>query len=191
MRLILGFVLGLTGAALFLSGLDHQAVTRELRAWFETGAEGAQVEEAGSSPAGDAILKIPSTSAAKPAPPMDEARGTEAPRAGPAPAETVAAAAPGPDPEPSVPDHYAAPSDLAGAVAPPAWQPIWRPFKAPSAAQGFAAHLAGLTGDSYRVRRVGDRAYQVELAYHSEAERRALVERVRALTGLELEGGSP
>jgi hypothetical protein len=184
MRLILGFVLGLTGAALFLSGLDQQAVTRELRAWFEDRAPAppeAQQETKAADP-----LPVPARLPPTPTGANDQGEpdtATPTPAQGAPPLERAEAS------EPVMPTEIE-PPDLA-TVSQPAWEPIWKPFKVASAASGFAAHLTALTGETYRVRRLSDGFYQVELAYRSEEQRRALIERVRALTGLQLGEESP
>lgn len=186
MRLMLGFVLGLTGAALFLSGLDHQAVTRELRAWFEGPAPApAEAQETGAADTLPVPAMLPTTlsepvTRSEPDTATQTAAEESAPAAPLEPAETN---------EPATPTEIES-ADLAS-VSQIAWEPIWKPFKVPSAASGFAAHLTALTGETYRVRRLADQAYQVELAYRSEDERRALIERVRALTGLELGEDQP
>lgn len=178
MRLILGFVTGLTGAALFLSGVDHQTVTRELKTWVESPdpPEATPVEVASARP----ILKHPA-----PAGPEAE---TESDVAVPGPMADIGSAA-----KQTAPDEGAAqnPAIDSVSVTQPQWQPVWRPFKVRSAATGFATRLAELTGGTYRVRRLADQVYQVELAYRSEDERRALTERVRSLTGLELGADGP
>lgn len=186
MRLILGFVLGLTGAALFLSGVDHQAVTRELRAWFE----GPGPAEAAAQPMSAAeTLPVPVALPSAPSEPQVQSEaGAETQEAAqktvPEPALERAEDSARDSPTEIEPDDPIAESQLN-------WEPIWRPFKAPSAASGFAARLAAMTGQTYRVRPLDDQAYQVELAYRSEEERRVLIERVRALTGLELGADRP
>jgi hypothetical protein len=69
---------------------------------------------------------------------------------------------------------------------------FWSPFRSERAAQGFADRLTLATAIEVEVVRLGGSRYRVAFDYRDEAERRAAVDRIEQITGLDLsEGGLP
>jgi len=64
---------------------------------------------------------------------------------------------------------------------------VWTPFHSKWAAEGFAQRLSQATAVPAEVVREGPKEYQVVFSYRDDAERLLLVERIEAVTGLELE----
>ena len=64
---------------------------------------------------------------------------------------------------------------------------FWNPFRSEPAARGFADRLSTATDVPVLVTAEGPASYRVGFNYRSEAERRALIERIETVTGLELE----
>jgi hypothetical protein len=64
---------------------------------------------------------------------------------------------------------------------------FWSPFRSAWAAAGFAGRLSAATDVPVEVIESGPGAYRVGFRYHDEAERRARVDLIEAVTGLELE----
>ena len=64
---------------------------------------------------------------------------------------------------------------------------VWSPFKSEWAAQGFARRLVQATGVPVEVVNAEPGNYQVVFSYRDDGERRAMVERIETVTGLELE----
>ncbi len=64
---------------------------------------------------------------------------------------------------------------------------FWNPFRSEPAARGFADRLSTATDVAVVVTEEGPASYRVGFDYRSEAERRALIERIETITGLELE----
>ena len=64
---------------------------------------------------------------------------------------------------------------------------FWSPFRSEPAAQGFAGRLSAATDVAVTVTKASPASYRVGFAYRDETERRALIERIESLTGLELE----
>lgn len=94
-----------------------------------------------------------------------------------------------PAPTPTEDEVTAAPP---GAPEPQrSWQPVWRPFRSEISANGFAEHLARLTRQDYRVRRVRAWAYRVEFAYDQDAERTETLRQIEEKTGLSVAGHGP
>jgi hypothetical protein len=65
--------------------------------------------------------------------------------------------------------------------------PVWSPFHSERAARGFARRLAVATGVPVEVVSDGPANYQVTLSYRDDDERQAMVERIKTVTGIELE----
>jgi hypothetical protein len=66
-------------------------------------------------------------------------------------------------------------------------QALWTPFRSQWAAQGFARRLALATEVPVEVVSESPGVYQVVFRYHDDAERRAHLQRIETITGLELE----
>ncbi len=64
---------------------------------------------------------------------------------------------------------------------------FWTPFRSQLAARGFADRLSTATDVMVMVTEEGPASYRVGFNYRSDAERRALIERIETVTGLELE----
>ena len=64
---------------------------------------------------------------------------------------------------------------------------VWSPFRSEWAAQGFARRLAVATDVPVEVVNEGPGNYQVVFSYRDDGERQAMVQRIEAVTGLELE----
>ncbi len=64
---------------------------------------------------------------------------------------------------------------------------FWNPFRSELAAQGFAGRLSSATDVAVVVVEAGPASYRVGFGYRDDAERRALIERIETVTGLELE----
>jgi hypothetical protein len=64
---------------------------------------------------------------------------------------------------------------------------FWNPFRSELAAQGFAGRLRSATDVAVVVVEAGPASYRVGFGYRDDAERRALIERIETVTGLELE----
>lgn len=64
---------------------------------------------------------------------------------------------------------------------------FWSPFRSAWAAAGFAGRLSVATEVPVEVVESGPGRYRVGFRYHDEAERRARVDLIEAITGLELE----
>jgi hypothetical protein len=64
---------------------------------------------------------------------------------------------------------------------------FWAPFRSEVAARGFAVRLSADTEVAVEVVAAGSGRYRVGFDYQDETERRALVNRIQVITGLELE----
>ena len=64
---------------------------------------------------------------------------------------------------------------------------VWSPFRSEWAANGFARRLVLATDVPVEVVNESPGNYQVVFSYRDDGERQALVERIEAVTGLELE----
>lgn len=64
---------------------------------------------------------------------------------------------------------------------------VWSPFRSEWAANGFARRLVLATDVPVEVVNESPGNYQVVFSYRDDGERQALVERIEAITGLELE----
>lgn len=64
---------------------------------------------------------------------------------------------------------------------------VWSPFRSKWAAQGFARRLTVATDVPMEVVHEGPGNYQVVFRYRDDGERQAMVERIKTVTGLELE----
>ena len=64
---------------------------------------------------------------------------------------------------------------------------FWNPFRSEPAAKGFADRLSTATDVAVVVTQEGPANYRVGFNYRNDAERRALIERIETVTGLELE----
>ncbi len=66
------------------------------------------------------------------------------------------------------------------------WHVFWKPFQRETSAQGFAAHLAQVTGLEFVVMKQGPGEYAVAFAYRDEEEKRAHLTMIESETGLSL-----
>jgi len=64
---------------------------------------------------------------------------------------------------------------------------FWSPFRSELAARGFADRLSSATDVAVLVVEAGPASYRVGFSHRDDAERRALIERIETVTGLELE----
>jgi hypothetical protein len=64
---------------------------------------------------------------------------------------------------------------------------FWSPFRSEPAARGFADRLSSATDVAVLVVEAGPASYRVGFSHRDDAERRALIERIETVTGLELE----
>lgn len=78
------------------------------------------------------------------------------------------------------------PQSDAPASGQPASQPVWVPFHSEMSAAGFAQRLSDSVEHPFRVERRGPGRYQVVFAYADEPQRRRLLDRAAAATGLPL-----
>jgi hypothetical protein len=66
------------------------------------------------------------------------------------------------------------------------WHSFWQPFTSEMSARGFAARLEQLTGLDFQVRRAGVGEYEVAFAHLDDNQRQAHLDRIQAVTGLNL-----
>ncbi len=210
MTRILGFVLGVgvvgAGSLLWLhpAGLSPQPETAAPppRAAVAQGADQAVVVE--TDVGEPAAVPLSSEAPSRPDPVADRAEAaTEQPAdqtsaPGPDGGDRVllppASEGPPPGSEPG-PDGEVLPGGAPGEPAPPAEEAptqggrhlFWAPFRSQVAARGFAARLSADTEVAVEVVTVGPGRYRVGFDYQDETERRALVNRIQVITGLELE----
>ena len=64
---------------------------------------------------------------------------------------------------------------------------FWSPFRSEWSAQGFARRLSSATRVPVEVVAAGSGQYRVAFSYQDETERRAHIERIETITGLQLE----
>lgn len=188
---LLGFIVGCMLTALVLFDLDpHEALHRGEALVAEAQERLHAVREAPlpEVTAPEASETEPTTESS-----VAEMEVDSAPEAGLVTIETteegtVATDATVPDGGVDGPDHPAYEDLQAVATQAPAggWQPLWRPFRSELSARGFADQIAEITGRETRVRRLGPRSHQVDVAFADETQRRNTLQRLELLTGIEL-----
>jgi hypothetical protein len=100
------------------------------------------------------------------------------------PAQITAAPSPGETLEWPASEQVLAPEDAVRFV-------FWSPFRSERAARGFAERLSLATAVRVDVVHLAPGRYRVAFDYRDEAERRALLERIEQITGLQLSGDLP
>ncbi|MGD8497940.1 MAG: hypothetical protein PVG82_03470 [Chromatiales bacterium] len=183
---LLGFIVGALLTAIVLFDLDPHELLHRGEALVDDSREWLQA--AAQTPVPEAPTPEPIR---KPAPvevPVDRA-----PKEEPVPIEAVeqgAAISDDTAPDRTIHDHEELPLTEPVPVATPipigGWQPLWRPFNSEVSARGFAGQISDITGRETRVRRLGPRSHQVDVAYATEAERRDILQRLELLTGIRL-----
>ena len=135
----------------------------------------------GASPPGESPLALPRVQEAK-------ADAEQRPVDGQGPAPEAGSPRPS---EPQSPGEIA-PGPLEAGSRPTSTEPprshlFWDPFRSEPAARGFADRLSTATDVTVMVTEEGPANYRVGFSYRDDAERRALIERIETVTGLELE----
>jgi hypothetical protein len=188
---LLGFIVGALLTAVVLFDLDpHQllhrgeALVAGTRQWLQAPAETPTPE----TPMPEAPTAEPISAAPPVEVPLDLSPNAKSP-----PIETAEQGVRIPDvatPEPAARRHEdlaaAAPVPVATPMPSVGWQPLWRPFNSEVSARGFAGQISDITGRETRVRRLGPRSHQVDVAYATEAERLDTLQRLELLTGIRL-----
>lgn len=177
---LLGFVVGTALSMILFMGLANDATVDEIRSFGERLREHSAelitgIRQATQRPQGAPAVQILSPPFV---PPTDVAI-SEAPLGGGEPHGTESSNTPSPS------------ADTAPSALGSAWHSVWLPFRSEFSARGFAKRLANVTGREYRVRRVSPWAYQVELAYVSEADKLTALQQIETSTGLGVGGGVP
>lgn len=184
---LLGFIVGAMLTALVLFDLDPHAVLHrgealvaEAQEWLHASME-APLPEA---PTAEPTAKSPAV----------EVAAESSPEAAPAPIEEPPEEG-ARKPEDSAPHNavdgsedlqHTEPAPVVTQTPTGGWQPLWRPFRSEVSARGFAGQIEAITGRETRVRRLGPRSHQVDVAFDDETERLDTLQRLELLTGIEL-----
>jgi hypothetical protein len=175
MMRIIGFVLGMgvAGAGCLL-WLDPAGLWRPQP---DPAIAGPPVQTANDERPDQALSADPNASTGAPAPPVFE---------GPPPGAEATSSHEAMHLPPDAPSE----ADLAPTGEAPSQggrHLFWAPFRSEVAARGFAVRLSADTEVAVEVVAAGSGRYRVGFDYQDETERRALVNRIQVITGLELE----